>query len=248
MARRADPTVAEEVERKFDAVTADALASLDPGVVLGGRVSAEPEDRLLEAVYFDTPDLRLLAERVTLRRRSGGPDAGWHLKLPVDADRREEVRLPLTRARTRPPAELACLVWVFARGARVGPVALLRTHRRAWESRDDGGVLIAELVVDEVSARPVGPGEEEHIWQEVEVELGPAAPAGLLDQVEDRLGAVGCAGPGRRPSSHGCSPTACPTVAAVGPRSHRPGRRARRCSPICRPMRLRCVVAIRRCG
>jgi hypothetical protein len=73
----------------------------------------------------------------------------------------------------------------------VGPVALLRTHRRAWKSRDDDGVLIAELVVDEVSARPVGPGEEEHIWQEVEVELGPAAPAGLLDQVEDRLGAVG---------------------------------------------------------
>ena len=52
-----------EVERKFDAVTADALASLDPVAVLGGRVSAEPEDRLLEAVYFDTPDLRLRARR-----------------------------------------------------------------------------------------------------------------------------------------------------------------------------------------
>ena len=31
-------------------------------------MSAEPEDRLLEAVYFDTPDLRLLGEKVTLRR------------------------------------------------------------------------------------------------------------------------------------------------------------------------------------
>ena len=142
--------MAAEVERKFDAETADALASLDPVAVLGGRVSAEPEDRLLEAVYFDTPDLRLLGEKVTLRRRSGGPDAGWHLKLPAGADRREEVRLPLTRARTRPPTELACLVRAFARGATVGPVAQLRTHRRAWESRDDDGVLIAELVVDEV--------------------------------------------------------------------------------------------------
>ena len=183
--------VAEEVERKFEAVTAEALASLDPGVVLGGRVPAAPEERLLEAVYFDTPDLRLLAEKVTLRRRTGGPDAGWHLKLPVGVERREEVRLPLTRARTRPPAQLACLVRAFARGATVGPVAQLRTHRRAWESRDDDGVLIAELVVDEVSARAVGPDEEEQAWQEVEVELGPAAPAGLLDQVEDRLGAVG---------------------------------------------------------
>lgn len=191
MARRANTTVAAEVERKFDAVTADALASLDPVAVLGGRVSAEPEDRLLEAVYFDTPDLRLLGEKVTLRRRSGGPDAGWHLKLPAGADRREEVRLPLTRARTRPPAELACLVRAFARGAAVGPVAQLRTHRRAWESRDDVGGLIAELVVDEVNARSVGPDEEERTWQEVEVELGPAAPAGLLDQVEDRLGTVG---------------------------------------------------------
>ena len=63
MARRANPTVAAEVERKSDAVTADALASLDPVAGLGGRVSAEPEDRLLEAVYFDTPDLRLLARR-----------------------------------------------------------------------------------------------------------------------------------------------------------------------------------------
>ena len=42
--------MAEEVERKFDAVTVDALASLDPVAVLGGGVSGEPEDRLLEAV------------------------------------------------------------------------------------------------------------------------------------------------------------------------------------------------------
>jgi inorganic triphosphatase YgiF len=184
-------TSADEVERKFETMAPGALASLDPAAVLGGRVPEAPEERLLEAVYFDTPDLWLLAEKVTLRRRTGGPDAGWHLKLPVGADRREEVRLPLTRARTRPPAQLACLVRAFARGARVGPVAQLRTQRRAWESRDDDGVLIAELVVDEVSARPIGPDEEEHTWQEVEVELGPAAPAGLLDQVEDRLGAVG---------------------------------------------------------
>ena len=40
---------------------------------------------MLEAVYYDTPNLRLLAEGVTLRRRTGGEDAGWHLKLPVGA-------------------------------------------------------------------------------------------------------------------------------------------------------------------
>ena len=31
------------------------------------------------------------------------------------------------------------------------------------------------------------------------MELGPAAPAGLLDQVEDRRARWGCAGPGRTP-------------------------------------------------
>ena len=123
--------MAAEVERKFDAETADALASLDPVAVLGGRVSAEPEDRLLEAVYFDTPDLRLLGEKVTLRRRSGGPDAGWHLKLPAGADRREEVRLPLTRARSAP-----------AYGAGV-PGAGVRPRRDRWVRSRSCGRTVA---------------------------------------------------------------------------------------------------------
>ncbi len=189
MAQRAD--VAVEIERKFEVTASDEVALLDPGVALGCAVPAEPEERLLEAVYYDTPDLRLLAEGVTLRRRTGGADAGWHLKLPVAGDRREEVRLPLTRARARPPAELACLVRAFARGRPVGPVAELRTHRRAWGSRDDAGVLVAELVLDEVTGRVIAAGENESVWREVEVELGPAAPPGLLDEVENRLGAMG---------------------------------------------------------
>ena len=188
MAPRADVTV--EIERKFEVTASDAVASLDPGVALGGAVPAEPEERLLEAVYYDTPDLQLLAEGVTLRRRTGGGDAGWHLKLPVAGDRREEVRLPLTRARAHPPAELACLVRAFARGRPVGPVAELRTHRRAWRSVDGAGVLVAELAADDVTGRIIG-AEENASWREVEVELGPAAPAGLLDDVENRLAAMG---------------------------------------------------------
>jgi inorganic triphosphatase YgiF len=166
--------VTVEIERKFEVAAAGEVASLDPGAVLGGVVPAEPQERRLEAVYYDTPNLRLLAEGVTLRRRTGGEDAGWHLKLPVGADHREEVRLPLTRARAHPPDELACLVRAFARGIPMGPVAELRTHRRGWGSRDDAGVLMAELVVDEVIGRVIGPEENESAWREVEVELGPA--------------------------------------------------------------------------
>ena len=42
----------------------------------------------LVAVYYDTDALDLAANRITLRRRTGGKDDGWHLKLPDGADRR----------------------------------------------------------------------------------------------------------------------------------------------------------------
>src|SRR4051812_29694576 len=92
-----------EVERKFD---------VDPGFVfpdlslVDGVASADdPEERQLDAVYHDTEDLRLTRARVTLRRRTGGPDAGWHLKLPAQDDARRELHAPLGRQNT-PPAEL----------------------------------------------------------------------------------------------------------------------------------------------
>ena len=44
-------------------------------------------EQKLEADYYDTSDLRLVRAGVTLRRRHGGGDAGWHLKLPLEAVR-----------------------------------------------------------------------------------------------------------------------------------------------------------------
>jgi hypothetical protein len=64
-----------------------------------------PEEQMLEAVYYDTADLRLARAGVTLRHRRGGDDAGWHLKLPVGADSRDEVRVgdPGDDRRRTPP-------------------------------------------------------------------------------------------------------------------------------------------------
>lgn len=177
-----------EIERTFEAGSAAAVAALDPGGVLGHDVPADPEERLLEAVYHDTVDLGLHAEGATMRRRTGGPDAGWHVKLPRVGDRREEIRAPLTPA---PPDELVALVRAFTRGHPLHPVAWLRTHRRAWRAHAEGGALVAELVVDVVTARRIGPDGEELSWTEIEVELGPAAPPGYLDAVEERLAARG---------------------------------------------------------
>src|SRR5271170_3327648 len=85
------------------------LSGLADGVTM-----TEPEVRLLAARYFDTRDLRLAAAGITLRRRTGGTDAGWHLKLPVGAGTRRELQVPLGDAATSVPPELASLVasWV----------------------------------------------------------------------------------------------------------------------------------------
>ena len=87
----------KEVERKFDVVEATVSPSFD-GLSAVARVERLPTQPL-DAVYFDTPAHDLARNRITLRRRTGGPDAGWHLKLPAGADARTEVRTPLDRFR-----------------------------------------------------------------------------------------------------------------------------------------------------
>ncbi|HLH84779.1 MAG TPA: CYTH domain-containing protein, partial [Trebonia sp.] len=79
-----------EVEQKFDAD--EGFTRPDFGAlrdVLHEEITAaEPARYRLAATYFDTPDERLAANRITLRRRTGGTDEGWHLKLPAGAGAR----------------------------------------------------------------------------------------------------------------------------------------------------------------
>ena len=67
------------IERKFDAGIGHSfrLAGL-PGV---DQVEGLWSTRL-EAEYFDTRTCAWRTARITLRRRTGGEDAGWRLKLP----------------------------------------------------------------------------------------------------------------------------------------------------------------------
>src|SRR4029453_15602585 len=82
-----------EIERKYDATKSLRLPDLHnlPGVA----AVAEPAEHRLEATYFDTSDLRLARRGIPLRRRTGGADAGWHLKLPTPKGDREELQRPL---------------------------------------------------------------------------------------------------------------------------------------------------------
>ena len=82
-----------EVERKFDVVESTVSPSFE-GIAAVGHVEESPA-QTLDATYFDTPIHDLARNKITLRRRTGGSDAGWHLKLPAGPDSRTEVRLPL---------------------------------------------------------------------------------------------------------------------------------------------------------
>lgn len=151
----------------------------------------------LQSTYFDTPDLRMARERITLRRRTGGADEGWHLKLPVpdaSAGVRDELQLPLgTGTQDRPPEEFAELVRAIARRDPLQARATLRTERAIRMLRDDAGAVIAELVDDSVQVV----GADGHVaarFRELELEEREAASAKVVKHISaalTRAGAVG---------------------------------------------------------
>jgi CHAD domain-containing protein len=173
-----------EVERKYEAdspvLTLPPLDDL-PQVA---SVSAT-EKETLEADYYDTGDLRLISAGVTLRRREGGHDEGWHLKLPAGPDARRELWWPLLERETGVPAEPAGLVRAYSRGRPLQPVAHISTvrHRRVLLGAD--GASLAEVVADDVSSQTMGRTTTIIGWQEAEVEL--TGGDGRLLEATDKL-------------------------------------------------------------
>src|SRR6478752_4482974 len=101
------PSVHAEVERKYDVDAHVALPDRRALAQLPGVAVVEgPTEERLEATYVDTAGLDLAAHKVTLRRRTGGHDAGWTLKLPVSREERQEVHVPLGPADEPVPEEL----------------------------------------------------------------------------------------------------------------------------------------------
>ncbi|MFE7646095.1 CYTH and CHAD domain-containing protein [Streptomyces phaeoluteigriseus] len=186
-----------ETERKYE-VPASGDAPRLTGLTGSGKgwslVDGGAHD--LDAVYYDTADLRLLRASATLRRREGGPDAGWHLKLPLGEDTREEIRAPLgTHDRGNPhdiPEGLRDLALSRTRGARLEPVVRLRTERTVRELVDADGGLLAELTLDRVRADSLRGDHGHAAWTELEVEAvtEDTAPT-VLERVEKALGKEG---------------------------------------------------------
>lgn len=182
--RKSDATEHREVERKLRVHATFALPDLVAAEC--GVATAEAVPTLqLSATYYDTADLRLARNRVTLRQRTGGIDDGWHLKLPDDASAaatRDEIGLPLdSGSADQPPTQLLDLVLALTRGAAVQPVATLLTSRTAHRLRDADGRDIAELTDDDVS---VVEGELVTArFRELELELAPDVEPAALDPV-----------------------------------------------------------------
>lgn len=200
------PTVHREVEKKYvadDDFELPPLPELAAGrdglrlAAIAPVVEGEPIRQKLVATYFDTADLRLAGAGLTLRRRTGGDDAGWHLKVPAGKATRSEVRLPLGRGARTVPASLRQMVWAHSLGAPLRPVAEIMTDRSVRRLVDVTGHVLAEFADDRVTARRLlatdGPGDAAGAamsWREIEVELGDGDEE-LLAAVDERLRARG---------------------------------------------------------
>ncbi len=182
------------------------------------------------AVYHDTADLTLFRWGITLRRREGGADEGWHMKLPVagaDGSSRDELRLPLDAGPVGSvPGAFVEVIAPLLREQPLVPVVTLSTERtpdRRCSTPTDGALV--EIVDDTVSV--LRDGRTVSVFREIEVEaVDPDDEASLaaIDRVVDVLVAP------RRRAQHGEQGRQRPRTAHPGAagRARAPGPRARR--------------------
>src|SRR5215217_4477301 len=159
-----------EEEDKFEVDSDWVLPKLTELVPDGGRLDLQT--RKLDNTYFDTPGAGLRLFGITLRRRVGGSETGWQLKVPSGTARTELQSGWPTKTL---PMPLEQGVEGLVAGESVGPIARLITTRTAYRLLNADGELVAEIADDEVDyGPPDGEAGTLHSWREIEVELGPA--------------------------------------------------------------------------
>lgn len=188
-----------EVERKFDVVETTVSPSFE-GLAVVSRVQHAPT-QTLEAVYYDTANHDLAARKITLRRRTGGADAGWHVKLPAGPDARTEVRAALAESI---PEDIHDVVAAIVRDRPLGAVARITTQRTVSLLFGADDTALAEFCDDQVTAAALRPDSEPLTWREWELELTEGASAStkgsadILDRLANRLFDAGAV-----PAGHG---------------------------------------------
>lgn len=191
-----------EVEATF-AVPTDELEAPDLSGVDHVASASETTSFTLRATYFDTKDLRLTRAAITLRRRTGGRDEGWHLKLPGRGRARREIGVAIDAApgvngdgTVTLPAELRDLVRAVVRNEEIVPIAQVDNHRTETALVDKHRADIATFCDDRVRAASLLPGGTETSWREWELELSAelaenARGARVLDQVRSLVEEAG---------------------------------------------------------
>ena len=203
-----------ETEIKLDAAPSFRLPDLR-GVAEGitTRKLATLHQR---AIYFDTPDLRLARNGITLRHRTetagGKSNEAWTLKLPGNANGVAMVRQELNWPGTRdaPPPQAIGLVRATTRGAGLEPVATVETERARVRLRDRAGLVMAEVDDDRVVV--TGRDQRRRHFREIEVEAVEGTAPRILDAVRARLREAGAMDGSRRPK----------VFRALGPKAEEP--------------------------
>jgi CHAD domain-containing protein len=177
-----------EQEDKFEVDSDWVLPQLTELVPDGGRL--DQETRKLDNTYFDTPGAGLRSFGITLRRRVGGSETGWQLKVPSGTARTE--LQSGSRAKTLPSA-LGDSVEGLLAGESLDPVATIATTRTAYRILNADGELVLEVADDQVESGPPDGKSLLHSWREVEVELGPAGKKKDLKRARKVLEDAGAA-------------------------------------------------------
>jgi CHAD domain-containing protein len=171
-----------ELERKYD-LPDGARTRIDWSGLAGYTVTDAAVEHRMEAVYYDTADMALHRHGVALRRRTGGADDGWHVKLR-ETGGRHEAQFPLA---DEAPEQMPDVVQRLVEGATGGqplhPIATLRTTRRVLSVTDAAGEQVGEVAIDDVEAvdeRARAP----RTWSEWEVELTDAT---ISEEHQDRI-------------------------------------------------------------
>ncbi|TAM67664.1 MAG: CYTH domain-containing protein [Microbacteriaceae bacterium] len=182
-----------EIERKYDVSATTRVPDLIGAGTIAVVEAVEVID--LDAIYYDTDELHLARNRVALRRREGGADAGWHIKIKrPEAEGRTELRWPIGPAEVNAqtavvPAEVQAEVEALTAGHPLRAVARISNRRENRRLLDAAGYPVAELSDDHVRAENLIDASTRE-WREWEVELLAAAPdtrtkrTALLDAIE----------------------------------------------------------------
>lgn len=174
-----DAPVSDETERELKFSAAPEFVLPDLTSIIAGSRLIEGEELELDAVYYDTSDLRLARGGMTFRRRTGEGPQRWTLKFPEAHPGGAEVlsrrEIEMEHLEVEPPPRLVSILV-----AEIGPVELeeaarLTTRRRVAALVGPDGSRICSIADDGVSV--FMDGEHQPGFREVELEFEREVPA-----------------------------------------------------------------------